>query len=185
MSPYTGPHVHRLLHLNVVIITYCNTCLSETLHSAVEGGRGSFDAASTLMRSEDEKEVGCLLLCVYLCSVCECVHACVSFLYRYNPLCPELVLECYHTVSMLLQYVCEHDVCCVLVYYCIHLDVCKWGQSKLVTLVMTFYLYVCMLAVGVSLLLHCCGSEKGARHVIAHYCPGTAQRYPTFCHVIT
>ena len=79
MSPYTGPHVHRLLHLNVVIITYCNTCLSETLHSAVEGGRGSVDAASTLMRSEDEKEVGCLLLCVYLC-VCEnvCMHVCLS-----------------------------------------------------------------------------------------------------------
>ena len=118
------------------------------------------------------------------------MYACVSFLYRYNPLCPELVLECYHTVSMLLQYVWELDVCCVFVYYCIHLEVCKWVTLDMTLsftchFIMTFYLSVCMLAVGVSLLLHCCGSEKGARHVIAHYCPGIAQRYPTFCHVIT
>ena len=77
-----------------------------------------------------------------ICVVCVCVHACASFLYRYNPLCPELVLECYHTVSILLQYICELDVCCVLVYYCIHLDVCKWGQSKLVTLDLTLSFHI-------------------------------------------
>ena len=93
------------------------------------------------------------------------MYACVSFLYRYNPLCPELVLECYHTVSMLLQYVWELDVCCVFVYYCIHLEVCKWVTLDMTLsftchFIMTFYLSVCMLAVGVSLLLHCCGSEK-------------------------
>ena len=47
----------------------------------------------------------------------------------------------------------------MFVYYCIHLDVCKWGQSKLATLDLTLffhvpfnmilYVCVCMLAVGV------------------------------------